>query len=422
MSDSTYEQFFSDFGAFLSKEKWRKKLNNDYNPLLVIRSQSDEVRLHSRIIHSLLDTRGNHYVGTLFLEPFLATLKLKDFAMDLDKAVVMAEYKHIDLYISDNDKHIIIENKIYADDGDKQIERYIDTLINDGVDCENIAVVYLSVNRREIADYSLGAWRISDDKKYLMRDNDKIIYKNITYENEILSWVESCQSIAKNIANLNATLEFYKDCVTKITKGDKMALKEFLESHKDNTNYAKIVAEIQKVKLEDMIFETFARDNEPKITDWQFLDKAKGEITEFKVGGYTRPFAFGNKAHLNQTFKFMLTLEQTRFGNAYIGFSLFIKGEYGGKSYNNFCGFKDKNIPKSLKIIVEKHGFKLTDSGWWLIDEVNGRYDLDLQNETIDSYFKRMCENVDKLNDFLQKDKEIQSLAEQVKICDENLK
>ena len=79
MSDESYEQFFSEFGAYLSKEKERKKIDNDYNPLLVIRSQSDEVRLHSRIIHSLLDTRGSHYQGSLFLEPFLAKLGFTDF-------------------------------------------------------------------------------------------------------------------------------------------------------------------------------------------------------------------------------------------------------------------------------------------------------------------------------------------------------
>lgn len=191
MSDSAYEQFFSDFGAYLSKEKERKKLNNDYNPLLIIRSQSDEVRLHSRIIHSLLDTRGNHCVGALFLEPFLEMLGFRGFFVDLDKVFIKAEYKHIDLYISDNDKHIIIENKIYADDGNKQIERYINTL-DSGVDCENIAVVYLSVSEKEIAPHSLGQWRI--DKEYLICGDKRITYKNITYENEILSWIESCQS------------------------------------------------------------------------------------------------------------------------------------------------------------------------------------------------------------------------------------
>ena len=118
-NNESYARFFSEVGTYLSKEKERKKIDNDYNPLLVIHSQSDEVKLHSRIIHSLLDTRGSHYQGSLFLEPFLKMLDFKDFALDLHRAFVMREYNHIDLYISDNDKHIIIENKIYAGDGDR---------------------------------------------------------------------------------------------------------------------------------------------------------------------------------------------------------------------------------------------------------------------------------------------------------------
>lgn len=413
MSDSAYEQFFSDFGAYLSKEKERKKLNNDYNPLLIIRSQSDEVRLHSRIIHSLLDTRGNHCVGALFLEPFLEMLGFRGFFVDLDKVFVKAEYKHIDLYISDNDKHIIIENKIYADDGNKQIERYINTL-DSGVDCENIAVVYLSVSEKEIAPHSLGQWRI--DKEYLICGDKRITYKNITYENEILSWIESCQSKAKNLMNLNATLEFYKDCVKKITKGDKMALEQLLEQKPE---YIAIASEIQRLRLEEISVEAFKKSiaNKAEFSDWQIFNEK--DIVDFKIGGRKRVFAFGNKVHLNQTFKFMLTLEKTNF-NAHIGFGLFVNGEIKGKAYNHFCGYSPE-IPIKLKEIVTKRGFVVNYWGWWLIDE-NDKYAVDLTNESLEEYFEKLYKKVNALNDLLQNDKEIESLAEQVKIYAESLK
>lgn len=413
MSDSAYEQFFSDFGAYLSKEKERKKLNNDYNPLLIIRSQSDEVRLHSRIIHSLLDTRGNHCVGALFLEPFLEMLGFRGFFVDLDKVFIKAEYKHIDLYISDNDKHIIIENKIYADDGNKQIERYINTL-DSGVDCENIAVVYLSVSEKEIAPHSLGQWRI--DKEYLICGDKRITYKNITYENEILSWIESCQSKAKNLMNLNATLEFYKDCVKKITKGDKMALEQLLEQKPE---YIAIASEIQRLRLEEISVEAFKKSiaNKAEFSDWQIFNEK--DIVDFKIGGRKRVFAFGNKVHLNQTFKFMLTLEKTNF-NAHIGFGLFVNGEIKGKAYNHFCGYSPE-IPIKLKEIVTKRGFVVNYWGWWLIDE-NDKYAVDLTNESLEEYFEKLYKKVNALNDLLQNDKEIESLAEQVKIYAESLK
>lgn len=389
MSDNeSYERFFSEVSAYLSKEKERKKIDNDYNPLLAIRSQNDEVRLHSRIIHSLLDTRGSHYQGSLFLEPFLKMLDFKDFALDLHRAFVMREYKYIDLYISDNDKHIIVENKIYAGDGDKQIERYIDSLIKDGADCENIAVVYLSVESQKISPYSLGKWK--NDKGYLVCGNQKIRYKNITYSDEILSWIESCQSKAKNITNLYATLEFYKKCVENITKGEKMGLEKFL---KENRDFIKIAAEIKRLEIEEMCVNLFKSEvaSKAEFSEWEIINKGIA-------------FSFCPKSYLKQTFKFMLTLEKTP-ANRYLGFRLHINGEY------------PKDLPQRLKAIIEKHGFKLNAWGWWLCDE-SGKDMVDLTNESLEEYFTRCYKNANKLNDFLQNDSEIQALAKQVKICE----
>ncbi len=408
MSNESYAQFFSEFGAYLSKEKERKKIDNDYNPLLVIRSQSDEVRLHSRIIHSLLDTRGKHYQGSLFLEPFLKVLDLADFFMDLNKVLVKAEWNHIDLYISDNDKHIIIENKIYAGDGDKQIERYINTLIKNGVDCENIAVVYLSIDDRDIAPHSLGKW--ANNKEYLVWDNKKIRYKNATYKKDILSWIESCQSKAKNITNLYATLEFYKKCVENITQGEKMGLNEFLEQKPE---YITIAAEIQRLRLEEVSVETFKKSvaNNAKYSDWQIID-IHYDKNDKVASSCICEFAYGNKKYLNQTFKFMLSLEKTR-ANKHIGFGLFVNGESGGKSYNNFYDFKNKDIPIKIKEIVAKHGFILNHSGWWLLDEKDS-YMVDLASESLEEYFDKLYQKVNSLNELLKNDSEIAKLASEV--------
>lgn len=404
MSDESYEAFFSEFGAYLSKEKERKKINNDYNPLLVIRSQSDEVRLHSRIIHSLLDTRGSHYQGSLFLEPFLAELGFADFFMDLNKVFVKAEWKHIDLYISDDDKHIIIENKIYAGDGNRQIERYIDELITrQGVECKDIAVVYLSIDEKEVAPHSLGEWKIVQGN--LVCGDKKICYKNATYSNEILSWIESCQSKVKNITNLYTTLEFYKKCVEKITKGEKMGLEKFLEQ-KDNADYVKIAAEIQRLRLEEISVKSFKKSvaNKAEYSDWQIFEEKDIHCDEDST---KRTFAYGNKKYLNQTFKFMLTLEATK-SNKGMGFRLFVNA----KSYNDFVSLNG-DITEEIKEIVAKHGFRLNRWGWWLLDEKDS-YMVDLTNESLEEYFENLYKKVDALNELLKNDSEIAKLASEV--------
>lgn len=99
--------------------------------MLVIRYAKDEAKLHTRILHSFLDTNGAHYQDDLFLRLFLETLKLKDCGNDenlsqwfgntknaqvekecyiIDKE--LDEKGFIDLYINNGDKHIILENKV----------------------------------------------------------------------------------------------------------------------------------------------------------------------------------------------------------------------------------------------------------------------------------------------------------------------
>lgn len=80
------------------------------------------------------------------------------------------------MHLSYGKKHLIIENKINAPDGDTQISRYIETIKDKGVEYENIAVVYLSVNKREPSQRSLSEWSISG-KWLVKKDNEKLSTK-----------------------------------------------------------------------------------------------------------------------------------------------------------------------------------------------------------------------------------------------------
>ena len=80
------------------------------------------------MIASLLDPSGEHYQSNLFLDKFLEVLNVPEFQIDSEKCSVYREYKNIDLYITDSNKHIIMENKIYARDQKEQIKRYIEII------------------------------------------------------------------------------------------------------------------------------------------------------------------------------------------------------------------------------------------------------------------------------------------------------
>lgn len=132
MSDESYERFFNTIKDFKHKIL-KAKDYTDYNPLAIVQSPTSEVKMHSAILHSLLevqDKQGSHYKKDLFLRLFLERLNLKEWFGDTQNAQVLRKYQHIDIYITNDARHIIVENKIYADDAQNQLARYIKAIHN----------------------------------------------------------------------------------------------------------------------------------------------------------------------------------------------------------------------------------------------------------------------------------------------------
>lgn len=241
-----YDHFFRKIEEIKEENNKQKQRGlNDYNLLTTVLEPHDEVRLHSRVIGSLLNPNGLHYQNTLFLEKFLGELKLDNFNMELNKISVEVEYQNIDLLVTDGLKHIIIENKIWAGDQPCQIIKYINIIkekYNLNLDekedipkIENIRVIYLTLRNKDIPDehsvcddgyiYFSG----SDDRldecskrdktKELVPDglkNYKVLFKKIGYKQEILDWLYKCQDEIQNITNLNEAIRQYIDVVKTI--------------------------------------------------------------------------------------------------------------------------------------------------------------------------------------------------------------
>ncbi len=282
--EEQYKNFFEEMKSFKEKQNKQKQRGlNDYNLLTTVLSADDEVRLHSRMLHSLLAPDGLHYQGSLFLELFLDVIDFRDKSFEIEKARVGLEYKHIDLHITDGEKHVIIENKIYAGDQESQIKRYIESLIEeDKVLSENITVIYLSIDRKKPSDYSLGKidenskeyFTLSEDKKKLYykgcQENLKeciIDFKSIHYKTDIIKWLKECEYEVQNITNLSEAIRQYKDVVKIIIdeyRSKSMQLKDFLG--KDNSDNLKIAYEIYKLLNEGNI-KTINEDNRELAQD-----------------------------------------------------------------------------------------------------------------------------------------------------------
>lgn len=262
-----WNDFFTNYTKFKSiQEKQKMRGLNDYNLFTSLLDVSDEVRLHTRFIYSLLDPKGSHYQGNLFLRKFISAAGIEKFGLDTENTKVFKEYKFIDLYMTDGNKHIIIENKIYAGDQEGQISNYINKIqseekIKTEEVFERIYVIYLSLDRVIPSDASLADYTITDN--ILQNRVSKVGFKSIHYKNEIMAWLNDSQKEVANLTNLNQVIEQYKEVVLLINnkfEGKIMSLKEFLG--KDTNNWM-IVDEVGKQR-DALLYDLF-KDLSEKI-------------------------------------------------------------------------------------------------------------------------------------------------------------
>ena len=270
MRDENLGLFLERFRDFnIEIEARKKRGQNDFNPLLCVQKLDDEENMHSGFLYALLNPYGEHYQDDLFLKLFLKSVGLKEWFGNTSNARVYKEKKRIDIYIANGEKHIIVENKIWAGDQDRQIERYIETMAkersldsNDDMESnelesseketkqeqsksyKNIAVLYLTPDSKNPTPQSLGKWQIQGE--YLIDSkNNQVRFKAISYEKEILKWLESAFNEAGGISNLRMAIECYADVVKRLIgkKDNAMDLRAFFNKE-ENRQFLDIALEL----------------------------------------------------------------------------------------------------------------------------------------------------------------------------------
>ena len=343
----------------------------------------------------------------MFLETFLQCVGLREWFGDSSNARVYKEYKNIDVYITNGERHIIIENKIWAEDQLRQIERYIEIIAKEqsrdssdtesseidsndmesnelessesetpqeqGASYDNIAVLYLTPYKRNPSKSSLGKWEIQGD--YLVSGDNKVRFKAITYKKEILAWIEKSQAKVGCITNLNAALLFYKDVVQIITKTKEntMSIEHFLTENNMEENM-KIVYEIVKKKDEiiELYHEKFVgkviKEYAKEIEDngFEFVENKKEKMDEWEKNELSYPFIIKPKDCGDYYFAFCaeyyINLKQYSF--------------YGVRIFH-----KDLTLnPNKLSKIQEYLKIKREPPSWWLYynDDKKWRYKFDI--------------------------------------------
>lgn len=196
----------SDYRLLLERvarlyEKYEAGRRKPFNIFTVLRRATDEVNLHSRFLHALLDYRKSPETERENLKDFLQNVVEKQF--EEKGAKVERERNYIDILITnDAMQAVVIENKIESGDPPQQLQRYYKELQKMGY--RDIHLLYLTPHGDEPSEDSVG----------------DLHYETLSYKGNLLPWLERCQKRAYDEPALRESVAQYRQLVRKLTGTD----------------------------------------------------------------------------------------------------------------------------------------------------------------------------------------------------------
>ena len=172
-----------------------------FNVFSVLRSEHDEVNLHSRFLAALLDYRKSQDGRRENLADFLRSVDIRDF--DQNHAAVERESGNIDILIRDrvSKQAVVIENKIRAGDQPRQLQRYAEQLEEKGYGSPHL--LYLTLDGHDPSEDSAGSLKP----------------ECISF-GDILPWLKRCQERAYDEPALRESVAQYVRLIEKLTGTD----------------------------------------------------------------------------------------------------------------------------------------------------------------------------------------------------------
>lgn len=231
----------------LYEEEWKR--GEKFNIFNILNLSQDETKLHTPFIAELLNPKGSHGMKDAFLREFI---KISDIDTELDtkEATVETEYSigyknndsteggRIDIFVYDNKKNaIIIENKIYAGDQKNQLLRYYNYAFKNKF---KFNIIYLTLYGDAASEKSLG--------------NINFDYDCLSYNNDILSWLERCVQISACIPLVREIIRQYiiniKDLLNIMDKDNLNELIELTTSKEYVESTLDIIANGESIKTQ----------------------------------------------------------------------------------------------------------------------------------------------------------------------------
>ena len=226
-----------------------------YNMFSVFKIETRENKTHSAFLADLINPKGAHRQGTVFLDLFKEVLKnagneIEKKPFDFSKRTRVRVEKdigpkskdkltggRIDIYLKDaKGNSISIENKIHAGEQELQVARYCNH--NE----KRNTVYYLTLDGKEPSPYSKGNKKLGID------------YHLLSYKYDITNWLQLCLKEVPNFTALRETINQYILLIKKLTfTMQNEQQKELNDLISDNIEEAQFIAQnyegfIQKVK------------------------------------------------------------------------------------------------------------------------------------------------------------------------------
>ena len=217
------QRFFQEVASICALEQAQQEERNrkgeNYNLFSILSIERYELK-HSALIANLLDPKGSHGCGDAFLRAFFE-IALKGTAYPFESSTPPNSYTEhytgpisgdtggrIDILVKSSRYGLIIENKIYAGDQDKQLTRY-DNYGKETFGADGYLLVYLTL-------YGCDASKESTATK----SAEEVGYLRLSYAEDILRWLEQCVRLADNKPLVRESLNQYIRTIKQLTYQD----------------------------------------------------------------------------------------------------------------------------------------------------------------------------------------------------------
>lgn len=199
-------------------DQFAEKSGEHFNVFDVLGVRTNELS-HSAIIGNLLNVKGKHGQKDAFLKLFIneirdkfhdenrnliiTNFKTENSFLQIEKGIGRVDLENnfggrIDILLNDGKSNIIIENKVYAGDQDKQLLRYFEF-------DKNAPLLYLTLDGKEPSANSKNDLKVSNQ------------FICISYKVEIKNWLEKCIKEMVNKPIIRETLNQYLYLINLLT-------------------------------------------------------------------------------------------------------------------------------------------------------------------------------------------------------------